>query len=213
MVPEMRGTCTSLLGPADIAADTDNDSLLLLRLMVFAHIIQLKFKGPGLPWCFREHPEDPTQRPKSPNAGRCSTIWRTQAVRSWCKSLGLATIHFDQCQLGQCVAKSTVLPTNLPLRHWAGLSCTHGLHEKPSGDPPLMMQGIAKAIKVHTRTIQPTIPCGGGPLRTLRIDLRQHQPRESRLSWTLQFWFDWVSRFAHSGMGEASPVVVGNHLL
>ena len=101
--------------------DADNDSLLLLRLMMLA-LIQLKFKGPGLPWCFLEHPEDPKLCSKSPNASRCSTIWQTQAVRCWCKSLGLATIHFDQCQLGQCVAKSTVLATDLPLRHcWYGL--------------------------------------------------------------------------------------------
>ena len=39
--------------------DTDNDSLLLLRLMVLAHIIHLRFTGKGLPWCFLEHPEDP----------------------------------------------------------------------------------------------------------------------------------------------------------
>ena len=68
-------------------ADTDNDSLLLLRLMVLAHIIQMKFEGQGLPWCFLEHPEDPKLCSKSPNASRCSTIWQTQAVRSWCKSL------------------------------------------------------------------------------------------------------------------------------
>ena len=77
--------------------DADNDSLLLLRLMVLAHIIQLKFRGPGLPWCFLEHPEDPKLCSKSPNASRCSTIWQTQAVRSWCQSLGLASVHFDQC--------------------------------------------------------------------------------------------------------------------
>ena len=40
--------------------DTDNDSLLLLRLMLLAHIIQLKFKGPGLPWCFLEIRRTPT---------------------------------------------------------------------------------------------------------------------------------------------------------
>ena len=81
--------------------NTDNDSLLLLRLMLLAHIIYLRSKGPGLPWCFLEHPEDPKLRSKSPNASRCSTIWKTQAVRNWCRSLG-----FDQCELGQCVAKS-----------------------------------------------------------------------------------------------------------
>ena len=84
-------------------SDTDNDSLLLLRLLLIAHIINLRFKGPGLPWCFLEHPEDPKLCSKSPNASRCSTIWKTFAVPSWYRSLGLATIHFDQCELGQCV--------------------------------------------------------------------------------------------------------------
>ena len=57
--------------------------------------------------------------------------------------------------------ESTVLATDPPLRHWAGLSCTHGEHRKPSGVtssdlsryPPHMMQGIAQAILLHT---QPT---------------------------------------------------------
>ena len=138
--------------------DTDNDSLLLLRLMVLAHVIHLRFKGKGLPWCFLEHPEDPKLCSKSPNASRCSTIWQTHAVRQWCRTLGLATIHFDQCELGQCVAKSTVLATDLPLRHWTGMTCTHGSHQKPSGVtssdlsryPPMMMRGLAQSIVTHT---------------------------------------------------------------
>ena len=95
---------------------------------------------------------------KSPNASRCSTIWQTHAVRKWCRILGLATIHFDQCELGQCVAKSTVLATDLPLRHWTGMTCAHGSHQKPSGVtsgdlsryPPLMMRGLAQSILTHT---------------------------------------------------------------
>ena len=85
-------------------------------------------------------------------------IWKTHAVQKWCRSLGLATIHFDQCELGQCVAKSTVLATDLPLRHWAGMTCTHGSHQKPSGVtsgdlsryPPMMMRGLAQSILTHT---------------------------------------------------------------
>ena len=95
---------------------------------------------------------------KSPNASRCSTIWQTHAVRQWCRTLGLATIHFDQWELGQCVAKSTVLATDLPLRHWTGMTCTHGSHQKPSGVtssdlsryPPMMMRGLAQSIVTHT---------------------------------------------------------------
>ena len=91
--PECWGLST--LQPQE-QTDTDNDSLLLLRLMVLAHVIHLRFKGKGLPWCFLERPEDPKLCLKSPNASRCSTIWQTHAVRQWCRTLGLATIHFDQ---------------------------------------------------------------------------------------------------------------------
>ena len=106
---------------------------------------------------------------------------------------------------------------HLPLRHWAGMSCTHGTHKKPSGVtssdlsryPPFMMQGIAQAILIHTpfrphhlRTeLTAYNPLWSGPLRTLRIDLQQHQPRGFRLFWILQSWFDWGSC---SGMGEES---------
>ena len=155
--PEPECWSLSTLQPQE-QMDTDNDSLLLLRLMVLAHVIHLRFKGKGLPWCFLEHPEDPKLCSKSPNASRCSTIWQTHAVRQWCRTLGLATIHFDQCELGQCVAKSTVLATDLPLRHWTGMTCTHGSHQKPSGVtssdlsryPPMMMRGLAQSIVTHT---------------------------------------------------------------
>ena len=57
-VPRPEPDCWGLpaLQPKE-QADTDNDSLLLLRLMVIAHLINLRFKGPGLPSCFLEHPE------------------------------------------------------------------------------------------------------------------------------------------------------------
>ena len=107
---------------ASEAQDTDNDSLLLLRQLLLCHISKMRYKGPGLPWCFLEHPEDPKLCSTSPNANRCSTIWQTQAVKAWCKAMGLTLIHFDECELGQTAVKSTVLATDLPLHHWQGLS-------------------------------------------------------------------------------------------
>ena len=64
------------------AQDTDKDSLLLLRQLLLSHISNMRYKGPGLPWCFLEHPEDPKLCSMSPSADRCSTIWQTQAVQA-----------------------------------------------------------------------------------------------------------------------------------
>ena len=47
--------------------DTDNDSLLLLRQLLLAHISRMRYEGPGLPWCFLEHPEDPKLCSTAPN--------------------------------------------------------------------------------------------------------------------------------------------------
>ena len=51
---------------ASEANDTDNDSLLLLRQLLLSHISNMRYKGPGLPWCFLEHPEDPKLCSTSP---------------------------------------------------------------------------------------------------------------------------------------------------
>ena len=115
------------------AQDTDKDSLLLLRQLLLSHISNMRYKGPGLPWCFLEHPEDPKLCSTSPSADRCSTIWQTQAVQAWCRAMGLTLIHFDECELGQAAVKSTVLATDLPLHHWQGLHCTHEKHERAPG--------------------------------------------------------------------------------
>ena len=147
-------------------------------------------------WCFLEHPEDPKLCSKSPNASRCSTIWQTQAVRSWCKSLGLSVpagtmrgkIHCS------CHGPPTAQLGRPILHPWE--------HRKPSGvtssdlsrHPPHTMQGIAQAVLVHTQStsspsphedraysLQSSVVGAWGPLGTLRTDLRLHQPREVRL--------------------------------
>ena len=137
---------------ASEAQDTDNDSLLLLRQLLLCHISKLRYKGPGLPWCFLEHPEDRKLCSTSPNANRCSTIWQTQAVKAWCKAMGLTLIHFDECELGQIAIKSTVLATDLHER----------APEMNSSDlsryPPEMMQGISRAILQHIAMDRPQPP-------------------------------------------------------
>ena len=163
------------------AQDTDKDSLLLLRQLLLSHISKMRYKGPGLPWCFLEHPEDPKLCSTSPSANRCSTIWQTQAVQAWCRAMGLTLIHFDECELGQAAVKSTVLATDLPLHHWQGLHCTHEKHERAPGMnssdlsryPPEMMQGLSTAIMQHIamKGSEPPLevradslqPTGGGP--------------------------------------------------
>lgn len=80
--------------------DTDNDSLHLLRQLLLTHISTMRYEGPGLPWCFLEHLQNPKVCSTSPHASRCSTIWQTQAVQLW----GLTLI----------AVKSTVLATGLP---------------------------------------------------------------------------------------------------
>ena len=139
------------------AQDTDKDSLLLLRQLLLSHISNMRYKGPGLPWCFLEHPEDPKLCSMSPSADRCSTIWQTQAVQAWIMAMGLTLIHFDECELGQSAVKSTVLATDLPLHHWQGLHCTHEKHDRAPGMsssdlsryPPEMMQDLSTAILQH----------------------------------------------------------------
>ena len=214
----------SVLSPQEIA-DTDNDSLLLLRQLLIASIIQLKFAGPGLPWCFLEHPEDPDLCSSSPNAHKCSTIWKTRAVQSWIKAMGLTTIHFDECQLGQCVEKSTVLATDLPLHHWQGLKCTHGSHGRSKGMtssdlsryPPQMMQGLCTAIIQHLNTKGREIPPEDGadglqlpgvpvlPEVTDRPDTTPVSRLQSLLDPTIMVKLGFKVRPLRDGGGKPSP--------
>ncbi len=116
-------------------------------------------------------------------------------------------MHFDQCQLGQCVAKPTVIATDLPLRHWDGLVCDHEPHSKPDGltsrdlsrYPPRMMHRLARAILTHTHQLQTHHPHLGSeltaynpqwrtPYHMSQTGLRLHLLLGFKLSWTLQFW-------------------------
>ena len=158
--------------------DVDNDSTLLLRQM---YLTSLAYQGvasqtiPHCPGSFLEHPSDPKETSKSPNAHRCSTIWNTKAYQHWAKTLRHRQVKFDQCQLGQLVAKSTTLSTDLDLGHWTGMICDHPGHPKlvdiASSDlsryPWKMMKGLAQAIAIRARPIfaEPdTRPAGHNPV-------------------------------------------------
>ena len=165
--------------------DVDNDSTLLLRQM---YLTSLAYQGvasqtiPHCPGSFLEHPSDPKETSKSPNAHRCSTIWNTKAYQHWAKTLRHRQVKFDQCQLGQLVAKSTTLSTDLDLGHWTGMICDHPGHPKladiASSDlsryPWKMMKGLAQAIAIRARPIlQNPTP---GLQVTTQFELGQHQP-------------------------------------
>ena len=127
---------------------------------------------------------------------KCCIVWQIQssAMRSWRERPTLPMAHFDQCQLGQCVPKSTVIATDLPLKHWDGLVCDDAEHVK--------YQGVTSADLSRPEPSLPTFPqrpycphrgteltaCNplwGVPLHRFRADLR-----------TLQFWFDLDSKRA-----------------
>lgn len=112
-------------GPESFGAGVDNDSVLLLRQMVIAHLAYLGRRRRHLPqaWSFLEQLVDPKKTSAAPSARKCSSICAALGV--WHRLLGHALITFDQCRLGQVVKKSTTLSTNLELHHWHGLCCDH----------------------------------------------------------------------------------------
>ena len=160
--------------------DVDNDSTLLLRQMCLTSLAYQGVASQTIPHCpgsFLEHPSDPKETSKSPNAHRCSTIWNTKAYQHWAKTLRHRQVKFDQCQLGQLVAKSTTLSTD-----WTGMICDHPGHPKladiASSDlsryPWKMMKGLAQAIAIRARPIlQNPTP---GLQVTIQFELGQHQP-------------------------------------
>ena len=95
---------------------------------------------------------DPAECSWAPQAHRWSTRWVTRAFRTWKTEVGHDLVTIDQCTLGQEVAKSTCLSTNLQLQHWHQRWCWHAGHssQKSSselrGYPAVMMTGIAQAI-------------------------------------------------------------------
>ena len=119
---------------------------------------------------FLEHPQDPVECSDSPSAHRCSSLWATEVFQAWYHAVGHHLVKFDQCRLGQLVAKATTLSTDLDICCWDGLKCNHAGHVLPedmkSSDlsryPPAMMLGLAGAISrklldIGTCSSKPTI--------------------------------------------------------
>ena len=130
---------------------TDEDSALMLRQLFLTWLAKRSGRDPGY---FLEHPEDPAKRSTVQGAHNCSSIWATKLMRQWLKEMGSWPQDFDQCQMGQVVAKHTTVATSLDLQ-WHGWFCDHGnAHDssvvEDSADlaryPPDMQYQLAMAI-------------------------------------------------------------------
>ena len=148
--------------------DVDNDSLLVLRLMFLIALMKQHTQEPTA--SFLEHPQDPVECSDSPSAHRCSSLWATKVFQAWRHTVGHHLVKFDQCRLGQLVAKATTLSSDLDICCWDGLKCNHAGHvlleDMKSSDlsryPPAMMLGLAGAISkklldIGTFSSKPTI--------------------------------------------------------
>ena len=129
--------------------EVDDDSVLLLRQM---RLIDLMHKK--LAWAVHllEHPADPAICCDHPAAKTCSSIWVTEVIRSWRQAVPGTLLTFDQCRLGQVVAKTTTAHTNLDLA-WDNMRCNHGKHTAEVPDsaelsrwPWQMMLDISAAL-------------------------------------------------------------------
>ena len=67
----------------------------------------------------------------SAKAAICSSLWITQMMTTFIKFYALLFLLFDQCRLGQIVAKTTSAVTNLALEGLHELRCNHpGQHRE-----------------------------------------------------------------------------------
>ena len=106
----------------------DNDSLLVLRLMFLIALMKQHTQEPTA--SFVEHPQDPVECSDSPSAHRCS-LWATKVFQAWQPTVGHHLAKFDQCRLGQLVAKATTISSDLDICCWDGLKCNHPGHVLP----------------------------------------------------------------------------------
>ena len=120
------------------------------------------------------HRQSRTAQDRSLNTPLTPRRQATKAYQHWAKTLRHRQVKFDQCQLGQLVAKSTTLSTDLDLGHWTGMICDHPGHSDLSRYPWKMMKGLAQAIAIRARPIlQNPTP---GLQVTTQFELGQHQP-------------------------------------
>ena len=132
-------------------AQLDEDSTLILRQMYITSLARASRSAVSLPGpkSFLEHPEDPVVSSSLPKAKEC---WITEEGQLWMEENSLTAISFDQCRLGQLVKKATTLATDLPLKDWDQMRCTHRSHVGTNESSTLsrypwdMMAGLAKAI-------------------------------------------------------------------
>ena len=108
--------------------DVDNDSLLLLRMLLLFNVA-CEF-GKSEPFFLLEHPADPAESSTSPKGKVCSSWWATQQCSAFRTHFHMSLFTFDQCMLGHKADKSTTILTNLNLGHLHGLKCNH-----PGGHP------------------------------------------------------------------------------
>ena len=132
------------------------------------HISKMRYKGPGLfgaSWNTQRTPScaRPVLMPID------ATIWQTQAVQAWCRTMGLTLIHFDECELSQSAVKSTVLATDLEHERALGMNSSdlsRYLSQMMQGISKAMIQhaamdGSQPALEVRAHSLQPT--GGTGP--------------------------------------------------
>ena len=127
--------------PSKEVEKCDVDSILMLRFLLLARIAKETAQAPHL----LEHPAEPEV--EGP------TVWRTTQYLNFHEDYATNKITFDECRLGQLVAKPTTIDTDLPgLEAWQDLRCNHVAHphidstEELSRWPRDMMQGIATAL-------------------------------------------------------------------
>ena len=208
--------------------DVDNDSLLVLRLMFLIALMKQHTQEPTA--SFLEHPQDPVECSDSPSAHRCSSLWATEVFQAWYHTVGHHLVKFDQCRLGQLVAKATTLSTDLDICCWDGLKCNHAGHVLPedvkSSDlsryPPAMMLGLAGAISrklldIGTCSSKPTISWDTSTPTNPQVvhrdpasDRPSSLPLAHRVLWWMRtWWFNWGFEQDHWGMEEVSPLQEG----
>ncbi|CAE7604154.1 MKK3 [Symbiodinium sp. CCMP2592] len=111
--------------PESVLRDTDNDSLLLLRMLLLYHLSLAS--GPRPPAFLLEHPEDPANQGTSEAQQNCSSWWATAQCKDFADLTRMKIHCFDQCMLGHGARKPTAVLSNLAL-DWDGLRCRHPDH-------------------------------------------------------------------------------------
>ena len=136
----------------------DHDSLLMVRQM---YVMSLMYSSPANKsplGSFLEQPEDPAKCAQHiPGAHTNPSLFVTTFFKEWLIEMGLKFMSFDECTLGQLVAKSTSEAADMDY-DWDGQRCTH-FHPKTNIEcgelaryPPEMMR--QKALTFAKRSAE-----------------------------------------------------------